>query len=97
MEEYSVDFAGRYANSLPCKYTAIHQKKMPTGNLDISEEIRLAKKVKYIIEDFAQLGRRKKSMIWRMFVSVGETRDARTKVAMLHQYCLWFLYNKFMI
>ena len=58
VEAYYMDFPGRDLGSLHQNYTAIHHRKVPTNNL-IMLEVRLAKKIKYMIGDCVQLrGRR---------------------------------------
>ena len=56
MEVHSVEFPGRDVDSLRRKYTSVHCKKVPIGDPNILEEIRLAKKVKCMIKDWAQFG-----------------------------------------
>ena len=56
VEAYSVEFLDWDVDSLQRKYTVIHRKKLPTENLNILEEVRLAKKLKYMIGDWTQLG-----------------------------------------
>ena len=46
-EVHLVEFPGWYVDSLRRKYTSIHRKKVPTRNLKMPNEVRLAKKVKY--------------------------------------------------
>ena len=55
---YVVKFPGRNADSICWKYTSTHQKQVPTGDPNMPEDVRLAKKVKYTIRDQAQLGGR---------------------------------------
>ena len=52
VEAYSVEFLDWDVDSLQRKYTVIHRKKLPTENLNILEEVRLAKKLKYMIGDW---------------------------------------------
>ena len=56
VEVHPVEFPGQDVDSLRRKYTSIHVKKVPTGDPNIPEEMRLAKKVKYMIGDHTQLG-----------------------------------------
>ena len=55
MELHLVNFLGCGTNSIRRKYTSIHRKMAPTSNLNMPEEVSLAKKVKYTIVDQAQL------------------------------------------
>ena len=51
MEICLIEFLGRYVDSLRRKYTSIHREKVPTGDPNMPEEVRLAKKLKYMIGD----------------------------------------------
>ena len=55
MKLHLVNFLGCGTNSIRQKYTSVHRKMVPTSNLNMTEEISLAKKVKYMIFDQAQL------------------------------------------
>ena len=46
-----VEFPGRAVDSLRRKYTSIHQKKVTTRDPNMPEEVRSAKKIKYMIVD----------------------------------------------
>jgi len=52
---HSVKLPGHDIGSLRRKCTSIHQKKVPTGDLNMPDEVHLVKKVKYMIGDRAQL------------------------------------------
>ena len=54
---HSEKYPGRDVESLRRKYTATHQKKVPTGYPNIPPHIRAAKYVKRMIGDRANLGR----------------------------------------
>ena len=58
VEIYSVDFPGQDVEYLCRKYTVIQREKVPTGDLNMPEEVRLAKKVKYLIGDTGWGGRK---------------------------------------
>ena len=56
VNEHSVMYPGRDVDSICRKFINCHRKKVPTGDPDCPEEIRLAKRVKYLIGDRANLG-----------------------------------------
>ena len=56
LDEHSTSYPGRDVESLRRKYTNLHRKKVPTGDPNCPPEIALAKKVKYMIGDKAQIG-----------------------------------------
>ena len=56
INEHSVMYPGRDVDSIRRKFINCHRKKVPTGDPDCPEEIRLAKRVKYLIGDRANLG-----------------------------------------
>ena len=55
VELYLVEFLVCNVDSLRQKYKLIHEKKVLTGNLNMPEEVCLAKKVKYMIRNRVQL------------------------------------------
>ena len=55
VELHLFEFPGCDVDCLRRKYTYIHRKKVPTGDLNMPEEVRLAKKFKYMIGDQVQL------------------------------------------
>ena len=50
------NYPGRDIDSLQCNYTSTHRKKIPTCDLNMPAEVKLAKKVNYLIGDKAELG-----------------------------------------
>jgi hypothetical protein len=56
LQEHSSSFPGRDVESLCCKYTNLHRKKVQTGDPNCPPVIKLAKRVKYMIGDRAELG-----------------------------------------
>ena len=76
VELYLVEFPGHDVDGLRQKYTSIHQKKATTVNPNMSEEMSLAKKVKYMTGDWAQLrgGEKEYDMLSYRFDS-GEKDD----------------------
>jgi hypothetical protein len=56
LQEHSIQYPGRDVESLRRKYTNMHRKKAPTGDPNCPPAIKLAKKVKYLIGERAELG-----------------------------------------
>ena len=56
VDAHSAKYEGRDLESLRRKYTSLHRKKMKTGSPNIPPEVLLAKKVKYMIGDKAEIG-----------------------------------------
>ena len=52
---HSEVYPGRDKESIVRKYTALHRRKIPTGDPNMPPEIRLAKRIKYAIGDKAEL------------------------------------------
>ena len=67
MAVYYIEFPGRGVDILQMKYTSFHRKKLPTGDPNMPQEVCLAKKVKYMIGDWAQLGREDYDMVHNRF------------------------------
>ena len=57
------EFPGCDVESLKRKFHSCHRKKIPTENSNMSEEIRMAKRVKYLIGDRVPIGGNQKSTI----------------------------------
>ena len=55
-DEYSQQYLGRDVESLRRKYTTMHRRKVPTRDLTCPPEVRLAKRVKVMIGEKADLG-----------------------------------------
>ena len=53
VEAHSVEFLDQGVDSLRRKYTSICRKKMPTGNPNMLEGVRLTKNLKYMNGDRA--------------------------------------------
>ena len=56
LELHSVIYPGRSVESLRRKYHSLHRKKIPTGDPLMPAEVRLAKRVKYLIGNRASMG-----------------------------------------
>ena len=54
--QHCIQFPGRTVDSLKRKFTLTHRKQAPTGDPDISPDVRLAKEVKDLIGNKACLG-----------------------------------------
>lgn len=54
--EYGEEYPYRDEDSLKRKYNQLHRVEIPTGDPDMSKEVRLVKKVKYLIGERAVLG-----------------------------------------
>ena len=55
-DEHNEDFPGRSKESLMKKYATLYRKKIPTGDPNCPEEVKLAKQVKYLIGQKAAVG-----------------------------------------
>ena len=55
VEAHTAHYPGRDVESLRRKYTSLHRKKIPTGDPNIPPEVRLAKRVKHLIGDKAEV------------------------------------------
>ena len=55
VEAHTAQYPGRDVESLRRKYTSLHRKKIPTGDPNIPPEVRLAKRVKHLIGDKAEV------------------------------------------
>ena len=55
LDSHSVHFPGRDVNGLRRKYTTLHRKKIPTGDPNMPDAVRMAKRCKYRIADKAEL------------------------------------------
>ena len=56
VDAHSAQYEGRDLDSIKRKYTSLHRKKIPTGSPNIPPEVKLAKRVKYMIGDKAEIG-----------------------------------------
>ena len=56
VDQHSVSYPSRHVNTLRRKYTPLQRKKIPTGDLNMTNKVRMVKQCKYCILDKAELG-----------------------------------------
>eukprot|EP00560_Eucampia_antarctica_P004687 CAMPEP_0197836690 /NCGR_PEP_ID=MMETSP1437-20131217/29737_1 /TAXON_ID=49252 ORGANISM="Eucampia antarctica, Strain CCMP1452" /NCGR_SAMPLE_ID=MMETSP1437 /ASSEMBLY_ACC=CAM_ASM_001096 /LENGTH=309 /DNA_ID=CAMNT_0043443069 /DNA_START=24 /DNA_END=953 /DNA_ORIENTATION=+ len=56
LQRHSVNYPGRDVDSIRRKYHTMHRKKIPTGDPNMPDSVRAAKRIKYKIGDRAGLG-----------------------------------------
>ena len=54
--KHAIGYPGRDVDSIRRKFESLHRKQIPTGDPNMPEEVRLAKRVKYMIGDKANIG-----------------------------------------
>jgi hypothetical protein len=55
LEHHSLSYPGREVESLRCKFAQLHRVKTPTGDPRCPQEVKLAKRMKYIISSRAEM------------------------------------------
>ena len=55
VDQHSISYPGRDVESIRRKYNSLYRKKVPTGDPSMPTEIRMAKRVKYLIGDKAEV------------------------------------------
>ena len=55
VEDHSVMYTRKDIESIRRKYNSLYMKKVPTGDPSIPIEVRMAKRVKYLIGDKAEI------------------------------------------
>ena len=49
LDEHSIEYSGRTVLSIQCRYQNLHRKQAPTGSLNMPEDVKQAKRIKYKI------------------------------------------------